>query len=1090
MMKKLLVMACAIVPICVLASVAVAADPVPVFEYRFSPSYDGTSTTCFDLSTGGNDMIMESTGAYDADVRPPGFTHYGSLNGANGGYGMTTGTGQLYNSFVEQHGGYYFDVWVKPAEYAEANARIIDNSTDALMVKPNGDGTHSFAYYSNSTQVLTSDPITFGEWYHVVASFDTEGNTINPAGTISGSATLIVNGQIQQNAAIKGPDYARPLSIGRWNIPAGGFLNPGHFYNPSVFLGSSPDVPEYVDPGASGNVVGHWTFDETVGATTAVDSSGNGRDATIMGTVAPGQAGTAAYSGTSYGFDGGECRVLAAYDSGIGSESFTVATWVKIDEALEAGELLGIVDNRATSTDTGSLVWKGYDFFCTETSVSCIMGDADDSTTQLTVSSPLVADEWTHLAISYDADTNMAAIFVNGELGDMRITDFVPNDVHGFSIGQVSGDGSTDIEPGFNYYPFVGDMDDVWLFDYALNSGQIVTLMDDGTPPTAPTAIPEPGCAALLLGLFAGVLLLGRNAKGRKLLCLSLLAASIAFSATHAKAAVKIFLIGGQSNAAGVGAHSTDDPIPPPYDVPQTDVKIWNASTGGWSDLQLGFGNVSTQFGPEITFGDNIKDLYPDDEIYLVKHAISSTDLHVEWKPNAPKGHMYNTLTARTNAAIANLSAAGKSPEVAGMIWMQGESDAYDPAFAPHYRDNLINFVQTVRSDYSAYSASNMRFVAGRILAIPEYGTPEDNAMVRAAIESAGDVNQPTYVDNYSWINTDDLQRAYWGHYGTQGQLDLGARFAAEFDADDPIPVVPPTPMSSTAFGYKYEMNADPTNASAVDLDGNSESDWGYWESPAATYAEGKMSMSEHTVLISGAAGTDLWPAEAFTAADGFTVEFQAKAVDGTDGRSVASFNICLSDSDEYGSFKLAPDGQEWFNGNDEVQNNDNTSAYHTFRVARSPDADGGKWWFWRDGVLLTPDGADQSGFLSNRDRVYFGPGVSTSYDGTLEVDFVRLIEDGAYAPIERTPGDANEDGNVDVTDLGILATNYGAGGLGWFDGDFTGDGLVDVSDLGILATNYGTVPVAQAVPEPGITALLLGAICSALIVFRRRGPS
>ena len=69
----------------------------------------------------------------------------------------------------------------------------------------------------------------------------------------------------------------------------------------------------------------------------------------------------------------------------------------------------------------------------------------------------------------------------------------------------------------------------------------------------------------------------------------------------------------------------------------------------------------------------------------------------------------------------------------------------------------------------------------------------------------------------------------------------------------------------------------------------------------------------------------------------------------------------------------------------------------------------------------------------------------------------------------EPVPGDANGDGYVDVSDLGILATNYGAGGgFGWEDADFTGDGFVDVSDLGILATAYGTVPDAQSVPEPG----------------------
>ncbi len=75
-----------------------------------------------------------------------------------------------------------------------------------------------------------------------------------------------------------------------------------------------------------------------------------------------------------------------------------------------------------------------------------------------------------------------------------------------------------------------------------------------------------------------------------------------------------------------------------------------------------------------------------------------------------------------------------------------------------------------------------------------------------------------------------------------------------------------------------------------------------------------------------------------------------------------------------------------------------------------------------------------------------------------------------------RIPGDANLDGTVDVSDLGILATNYGAtSGKTWEDGDFTGDGKVNVSDLGILATNYGTGTAAQSVPEPSLLFGLLG---------------
>jgi len=53
--------------------------------------------------------------------------------------------------------------------------------------------------------------------------------------------------------------------------------------------------------------------------------------------------------------------------------------------------------------------------------------------------------------------------------------------------------------------------------------------------------------------------------------------------------------------------------------------------------------------------------------------------------------------------------------------------------------------------------------------------------------------------------------------------------------------------------------------------------------------------------------------------------------------------------------------------------------------------------------------------------------------------------------------GDTNLDGKVDVTDLGNLASSYGAGGgATWVQGDTNYDGKVDVTDLGNLASNYG----------------------------------
>ncbi len=101
--------------------------------------------------------------------------------------------------------------------------------------------------------------------------------------------------------------------------------------------------------------------------------------------------------------------------------------------------------------------------------------------------------------------------------------------------------------------------------------------------------------------------------------------------------------------------------------------------------------------------------------------------------------------------------------------------------------------------------------------------------------------------------------------------------------------------------------------------------------------------------------------------------------------------------------------------------------------------------------------------------------------------DGYYTVSEGLYQRIyyfERIwqPGDANRDGYVDVSDLGILATNYGAtAGAEWDDADFTGDGKVDVSDLGLLATNYGSGPYvtsSKTVPEPGMLLMLVSALC------------
>ena len=78
----------------------------------------------------------------------------------------------------------------------------------------------------------------------------------------------------------------------------------------------------------------------------------------------------------------------------------------------------------------------------------------------------------------------------------------------------------------------------------------------------------------------------------------------------------------------------------------------------------------------------------------------------------------------------------------------------------------------------------------------------------------------------------------------------------------------------------------------------------------------------------------------------------------------------------------------------------------------------------------------------------------------------------------EGLPGDANGDGAVDLLDLDILGSNFGASPADVSTGDFNDDNVVDLLDLDILGSNFGATSGAEAVPEPAaVTVVCLGAV-------------
>ncbi len=351
---------------------------------------------------------------------------------------VVLGAGQYLLVFASNQSS---DTYVDGDGNLHTNFRLDPDGEYLALVEPDG-VTVAFEYGPEFPPQLTD--ISYGLPAESDVTFlvdgDTEGEVLIPTNGSLGSTWTEVGFEA-------GPEWITDVSPGV--AATGGF-------------GFDTAAP-------TPNLVAAWPLDDAAGSGSAEDSSGNGHEAQVVGSVTFGQPGATAATGTGVSMSNASLDVT--YSPELNPESFTFAAWARVTGG--AGQFRSVVTSRFDGFPTlgGYVLYAGSN----NTWQFWTGGGVNAGAWDVLTGPAVQLNTWTHVAISFDDATNTKTLYINGNPAASTTTQrYAQNASRDLHIGAGNDFGTQ--------FRFPGNIDDASLWNAALDQTAIQSLMNQGTP--------------------------------------------------------------------------------------------------------------------------------------------------------------------------------------------------------------------------------------------------------------------------------------------------------------------------------------------------------------------------------------------------------------------------------------------------------------------------------------------------------------------------------------------------------------------------------------------------------------------------------